>query len=290
MTKFQTPEEQLAAMTSRVPVETRPAASLLLVRDGAQGLEVLMVVRTHEVDFAGGAMVFPGGKVSDGDSKLALGDRLLGNEGLEMAESALRVSALREGYEEVGILPALTPSGELARDADVACIDSVRSDVDRGRVSFADVLRQSDLRIDISAMVSFAHLVTPAIASKRFDTWFYLCAAPSGQTARPDGREIIEAHWLTPQRAMTRGEDGTNFIMFPTRLVLERLAQFTSVADVFAHAREVPPGLLLPTPEIRDGVLGLASPPVSGFVGTWESMADITKGKRLGYKRQLEQE
>jgi 8-oxo-dGTP pyrophosphatase MutT (NUDIX family) len=287
MTKFQTAEEQLTAMISHVPVETRPAASLLLVRDSPQGLEVLMVVRTHEVDFAGGAMVFPGGKVSDGDSKLALGDRLMGDDGLEVSESALRVSAMREGYEEVGILPALTASSAVARDADVACIDSVRRDVDRGRIGFVDVLRQADLRIDISAMVAFAHLITPELAAKRFDTWFYLCVAPLGQTARPDGSEIIAAEWLTPQRAMARGEDGTNFIMFPTRLVLERLAQFMCVADVFAHARDVRPGLLLPTPEIRDGVLGLASPPVSGFAGTWESMADIGKGKRLGYKKQV---
>jgi 8-oxo-dGTP pyrophosphatase MutT (NUDIX family) len=283
MTNFQTAEQLLAKLTAREPAPCKLAASLLLVRDSADGLEVLMVVRASEVDFASGAMVFPGGKVTDGDFPGALADRLLATADLPEEEIALRVSALREGYEEVGILPALTDAGHAASDGDIMPIDAVRPDVDRGRLLFADALRTAGLRIDVRGLVSFAHLVTPEMSPKRFDTWFYLCPAPPAQSARPDGREIVEARWLTPRAAMALGDDGTMFVMFPTRLVLERLAQFSCVADAMADGSSTPPGLLLPRPEIRDGIVGLASPDVAGFAATWESMEDIGRGKRLGY-------
>ncbi len=283
MTNFQTAEQLLAKLTARDPVPCKPAASLLLVRDSSNGLEVLMVVRASEVDFASGAMVFPGGKVSAGDWPSALADRLITAPGLTDDEIALRVSALREGYEEIGILPALNALNGAAADSDIAAIDADRSAVDRGSRAFQSVLSAADLRIDVRSMAAFAHLVTPEMSPKRFDTWFYVCAAPPLQSARPDGREIVEALWLKPQAAMALGDAGTMFVMFPTRLVLERLAQFSCVADAIAEAIATPPGLLLPRPEIRQGVVGLASPEVGGFAATWESMEDVGRGKRLGY-------
>ncbi len=283
MTKFQTVDQQFAALMAHPAVPPRLAASLLLVRDGADGLEILMAVRAAAVDFASGAMVFPGGKVSDGDMPDALAETLMAAPGLAPTEIALRVSALREAYEEIGILPALSALGVPPTDADIAPIDALRADVDRGRMPFATVLRQARLQLDVQPMVAFAHLITPEMSPKRFDTWFYLAEAPSAQTPRPDGSEIVSAIWLRPAEALRRGQTGAALIILPTRLVLQRLASYACVADAFADARQTPPGMVMPRPAIRDGVLGLESPAVAGFSATWETMAELSGGRRLAF-------
>jgi 8-oxo-dGTP pyrophosphatase MutT (NUDIX family) len=151
------------------PTEPRPAATVIVLRGGAERLEVLLVQRTLKAKFMGGAWVFPGGSV----------DRDKGE--------THRTAAVREVEEEAGIaLP------------------------------------------DPDALVPFAHWITPEEVSIRFDTWFYLAAAPPGQEAKPDGQETVDARWFEPARALQGAEADELLMVFPTIKTLERLARHGS--------------------------------------------------------------
>src|SRR5829696_2921404 len=147
------------------PVPARPAATVLLVRDGAAGLEVFMVVRHREIEFAGGALVFPGGRVEEADGALA-GDDPLG---------AFRAAGIRETFEECGVLLARARG-----DADMIRAERLLAVADRhhaallrnGR-SLPEVLAAEELEPAMDALVHWAHWVTPASRSKRFDTQFF---------------------------------------------------------------------------------------------------------------------
>ena len=197
-------------MTS--PVPARPASTVLLLRDGRQGLEVFMVVRHHQIDFASGALVFPGGRVEASDLVLAGGD----------AHGAFRIAAIRETWEECGVLLA-APGAAPAAEGD-----------------FAAMLAARGLQPDQDALAHFAHWITPVAVPKRFDTHFFLAAAPADQDAVHDGGEAVDSVWIRPLDALAEAEAGTKKIVFPTRMNLNKLARSTSVAEAFAAARARP--------------------------------------------------
>lgn len=212
-------------MTS--PAPARPASTVLLLRDGRQGLEVFMVVRHHQIDFASGALVFPGGRVEAADLALAGGD----------PQGAFRVAAIRETWEECGVLLA-APGAVPAAEGD-----------------FAAMLAARGLRPDLDALAHFAHWITPVPVPKRFDTHFFLAAAPADQDAVHDGGEAVDSVWIRPLDALAEAEAGTRKVVFPTRMNLTKLARSTSVAEAFAAARARPVVTVQPiqrdTPEGR---------------------------------------
>src|SRR5438270_7972705 len=151
--------------------EIRPAATILLLRDDP-GFEVLMGKRHHQIDFASGALVFPGGKSHAGDHDPTWAEHVLGWEAFDADQRGLRIAAIREVFEEAGILLAVRRDGRPIGGE--ACPMDVRQAVDAGTTPFLDVVRDLDARLDLAALTTFARWITPAIVPKRFDTWFYV--------------------------------------------------------------------------------------------------------------------
>jgi 8-oxo-dGTP pyrophosphatase MutT (NUDIX family) len=219
----------------------RPASTILLLRDGAGGLEVFMVRRHHAIDFASGAMVFPGGSVHAGDADPALDDLCRGDGGLPAASRPFAVAALREGFEECGVLLAREAGAEsLLSGARVQALDAQRARLERDEIAMADFLVRERLELALDLLVPFARWVTPAVMPKRFDTWFFLAAAPAGQLARHDGGEAVDSLWLRPAEALAEAEAKRITLVFATRMNLAKLARSNSVVAAIAAARARP--------------------------------------------------
>ncbi len=217
-----------------------PAATILIVRDAPGGLEVFMVKRHHQIDFVAGALVFPGGKATKTDFDVALSDHTDGAAPLTDYMRALSAAAIREAFEESGILFAR----EAGRDAFVseerlAKLEHYRHALEKGETSLLDVLRAEKLRIACDKLVHFAHWITPKNMPKRFDTHFFLAAAPEGHAGRHDGRESVDSIWIRPEDAIADRKKWN--VIFPTKLNLMKLARSHSVADALAAAGAAPP-------------------------------------------------
>lgn len=190
----------------------RLAASLLLLRDGTAGLEVMMVERTGSASFAAGKFVFPGGTVDQVDAALAASDA---------PDAALRVAAIRETYEECGLL--LT-------DPEVGVVDPA--------ADFRALMADRKLMPAVHRLIPFAHWITPPHLPKRFDTHFFMAQAPAGQVATADLREVMSAAWLRPAAVVAAAEAAELNLMFATYMNLRWLAQFETAEAAMAGAKE----------------------------------------------------
>lgn len=208
-------------MSSTVVVP-RLAASLILLRDGAGGLEVMMVERTGSASYAAGKFVFPGGTVDPADATLAVGST---------PDAALRVTAIRETYEECGLLLA-EPEPEVVAPA----------------ADFPSLVRQGDFMLATDRLVPFAHWITPPHLPKRFDTHFFLVRGPSRQVAAADLREVMSAVWLRPSAVVVAAEASELNLMFATYMNLRWLARFSTVAEALAGAEQRPIVTVIPEP------------------------------------------
>lgn len=228
-------------------VPIRDAATVMLLRDGARGLEVCMLQRNLRSDFVGGAYVFPGGGVDEGDLEPELAGVCVGRSDAEASRLvgaprgglAYWVAAVRESFEEAGVLLARNPDGEVVsfEDPEVARrFEAHRRDVDSGRRRLADVCREEELQLDVGAMHYFSRWVTPLGAPRRYDTLFFVAAAPEGQTALHDDREVIGTRWVTPAEALADHGAGRITLIFPTVRTLVALDRFDRAADVLRHA------------------------------------------------------
>lgn len=219
-------------MSDSSPGAIRLAATILLLRD-APSFEVLMVKRHHQIDFAAGALVFPGGKSHQGDSDPRWRDLALGFDATSPDAAALRIAAIREAYEEAGVLLARDRYG--AFYAGEAAVD-VRAKVAEDEVAFIDVVEDLGLKLDLSALTVFARWITPNLMPKRFDTWFYVAHAPLAQQAICDGHEAVDAEWIAPRRALELAASGARKVIFPTRMNLRLLAESADPTDALARA------------------------------------------------------
>jgi 8-oxo-dGTP pyrophosphatase MutT (NUDIX family) len=249
-----------------VPVVPRLSATILILRDTLQGMEVLMVVRHHEVDFLSGALVFPGGKLAKGDEDPRVCARCSGVENLSFEQVALRVGAIREVFEESGILLArergATALLGAARATQLA--DRYRQPLGSGAMGIADLLEAEDLVLACEELVPFARWITPTFMAKRFDTYFYLAPAPAEQIALHDGREMVEAQWIRPADALADQASGKRKIVTATLLNLRKLNRSSTVSaaigaavaqpfvTVLPELVERPQGRLLLIPEAAD--------------------------------------
>ena len=164
------------------PVPIRPAATILLVRDEPH-FQVLMVKRHHQIDFASGALVFPGGKTHPGDHDPAWGNWAIGWRDAPEDQRALRVAAIREVYEEAGVLLARDADGATFRGDDRAA--AARDDIAKDDRAFIHLVEELAVKIDLNALTVFARWITPPLTPKRFDTWFYVARLnPRSKAAR----------------------------------------------------------------------------------------------------------
>ncbi len=251
-----------------VPV---PAATILMLRDGPDGLEVFMVVRHHQIDFASGALVFPGGKVDAGDFKVV--DRCIGTGDADDTEIAMMAGAIREAFEECGILLA-RPAGtdELVDAERLKTLEHYRDKLNNGDLLLRDFLEIEDLELACDQLTSFAHWITPDMMPKRFDTKFYLASAPADHLAVHDGHESVDSVWIRPEDALAGIESGKYTIIFPTRLNVEMLDESQSVAAAISDANTRTIVTVLPWMEKRDDGMYLCIPGDAGYRISEEKM------------------
>lgn len=226
-------------------VPVRDAATVMLVRDGAAGLEVCMLQSNLNSDFVGGAYVFPGGGVDpeDAASESVCGGRDDAGAsrlvGVERGGLAFWVAAVRESFEEAGVLLARDAQDRMLsfRDPEVARrFAEHRREVDAGRRPLAEVCRREGLRLSVADMHYFSRWVTPLGAPRRYDTRFFVAAAPEEQVAAHDDVEVIGTRWLSPAEALAEHEAGRITMIFPTVRTMVALSRFDSAGDLLAHA------------------------------------------------------
>jgi 8-oxo-dGTP pyrophosphatase MutT (NUDIX family) len=257
--------------TTPQPAETKLSATILLLRD-TPAFEVLMVKRHHQIDFASGALVFPGGKMHAGDQDPAWADHCLGWDAFDDEQRVLRIGAIREAFEEAGILLADRRDGSTFGEA---CDMAVREAVDRGETAFLDVVRDLGVQLRLDALTVFARWITPVMMPKRFDTWFYAVRAPSDQVAACDGRETVDAEWIAPAEILRLEAAGERTVIFPTRMNVQLLAEAQDAADCVARAGARTLVTVLPKVEVRDGERFLVLPPDAGYGAVAEPMSRV---------------
>lgn len=224
-----------------VPPSPRPAATVALVRDGADGLEVYLLRRVRGMSFAAGMHVFPGGSVDpadrkDPESQVAWvgpdpawwAGRFGADEGLA---GALVSAAVRETFEEAGVLLAGPSADELVDDVSGDDWEDERAALEAGRQSLSQLLLRRGLLLRADLLAPLAHWITPEIELKRFDTRFFVAALPERQICRDAGTEADRRLWIRPQDALSSGLT----MMRPTTAVLKDLAGHPNV-DSALHA------------------------------------------------------
>lgn len=259
---------QRAAENRDVPI--RPAATVLLVRDDPGGMEVLMLRRVTKAAFAGGMYVFPGGRVDpvDGGSDIepyceGLDDRSASARlGIDRGGLAYWVAAVRECFEEAGVI-----IGRHRGEADVDPSAEERRAVHDGELSMAELCRRHELVLDLEHVHYVAHWVTPRGEVRRFDTRFFLTAAPDQQHAAHDELETVESRWLQPATALAEMAAGGFMMLPPTVASLEWLSACDDVESALAAARALPAPKRI-EPKLRfDGgkLIGVAMPGEAGY-------------------------
>lgn len=241
--------------------EVRPAATVMLLRDTPGGPEVFMMKRTSRIDF-GGLHVFPGGKVHPEDAHGVMAEHC---RGLPDAEASRRlgvpeeglafwVAAIRECFEESGVLLAYGPDGELIRAEKPRWAEGLarlRDELNAGTRSFLDVCQATGMQLAVDRVAYFSHWLTPEGPPRRYDTRFFVALAPPLQDGAHDDSELVDSGWVRPADALAARERGEIEMIHPTFVTLGTLARWddvdTLLADVVArrHLEWVTPDEML---------------------------------------------
>ena len=254
-------------------VAPRPASTVLLLRDSAVTggeIEVFMMVRHYEIDFSSGALVFPGGSVDNGDQEIIANPALYcGGEGLDASALSFRIAAIRETFEESGILLARVGGSNSLVDARRASeIEAAhRAALCEGKTTFSKIVGDNGLLLALDELMPYAHWITPEGMPKRFDTWFFLAAAPPEQAGAHDGRESTDSIWLSPREALAGGESGRFKLPFPTTRNLIKLGRQPSVRAALDDIRGKPVVTVLPVMTKLNGGRQLRIPREAGYDG-----------------------
>lgn len=286
-------------MSSDAPVRAdsipvRPAATVMLVRDGDDGLEVFMMQRTMSAAFARGAYVFPGGKVDDADhaevfepicdnlDDAQASERL----GLDHGGLAWLVAAIREMFEEAGLLLARRDGDDDVVDLDdpdiAARYNDARHAVHEGELSFSQFCADEGLLLLVDRLQFVDHWITPMGEKRRFDTRFLIAAAPPAQHPLHDDKETIASVWVRPADALRQWRDGELQMLPPTLASLEFLAPFETAdgAVAAAEASGVPPTVLPKIIVGDDGrITGIVRPGEPGYDDAPEPEHVLTFGR-----------
>ncbi|MEN3354454.1 MAG: hypothetical protein V7640_2612 [Betaproteobacteria bacterium] len=232
-------------------VPALPAATVTLVRDTDVGVEVLMLQRNFQSGFMPGMFLFPGGALDPGDHAAAVQSRCAGLDdenasralGTQGGGLAYWTAAIRESFEEAGVLLAYGDDGELVNPGKrehVVRFEAYRRKLNNGEDILAEMLERERLRLAVDRLTYFSHWITPVTAPRRYDTRFFVAAAPEGQEALPDNVEAIHHVWVNPRTAIERHRDGKFKMRTPTIRTLEQFAAFSSVEALIAALRSQP--------------------------------------------------
>lgn len=241
-------------------VVIRDAATVVLLRNGADGVEAWLLTRVSQMAFAAGMTVFPGGRVEAADAGLPFtGDACAAVAArfgcTEASARALVGGAVRETFEETGVLLTTPP----------AALGHARADVEAGRVSFGELLREHGLAIDPEGLRPWARWVTPAGEVRRYDTRFFVGALPPGAEAQDVTSESSAASWIGVGAALEEVQRGERMMLPPTMVTLASLAGFATVAEALAAApaRSVEP--VRPTIRVTDADVVAVLPDGTSF-------------------------
>ena len=275
--------------------ELRLASSVLLIRDRplpAGGVEVFMARRHVETVFVGGAYVFPGGRVDPEDTidpaHCAGVDEARANRrlGLERGGLAHYVAAIRECFEEAGVLLAYDEGGALV---DLGPPDvgeryrSLRDRLNAGEITLAEIARRERLRLATDRIEYWSHWITPLGEPRRYDTRFFVARAPAGQIAAHDRRELVGSAWVSPREAIDRALRREWMIIYPTLMNLKILAGRSSVEAALEWARRQPLPLPANQPRVyRDRVV------LPGDPGYEQGEPDLRRVDRGVFDRSFE--
>ncbi len=242
-----------------------PAATVILVRERSSGApELLMVERAVDMAFAGGAWVFPGGRIDAADELLA------GRIGI--ADAGARVAAVREALEETAIPVGLAP----LPSPDVAA--SLQTQLLAGD-ELEHLLAPHGIQLDLDALTPLARWVPRFHAKRRFDTLFFVARAPDGDwLPNTVERECTGAHWASASEVLERDQAGEVQLIFPTRRTLERLAQHASFDDIIADALAHPIEPISPWLDEVDGERFISIPEGIGYPVTREKLDGLWRG------------
>ena len=256
------------------PAVPRDAATVILVRPGPgdSGVEVFLLRRTRALEFAPGACVFPGGSVDERDADPAIsGDGWVGPSPAEFGQllgiaedraRALVCAAVRETFEESGVLLAGPSRAELVQDSAIQDQHALLE----GAVSFGDLLSRRGLALRADLLTPWARWITPEISPRRFDTWFFAAALPPGQLAGLAGAgpgESDSGIWWQPAAALEAARVGQITLLPPTAVTLAELAAYQDVAGILGERRVITP--LMPTVVVEDERAWLAMPQATEY-------------------------
>ena len=221
-----------------------PAATVLLVRDCGDELEVLMVKRSKRPPF-GNLYVFPGGKIDESDKDLNITNFC---NGLNDEQASIKlgvnegglsywVACVRECFEEVGILLAIKNNGEELdlNGADKHKFDNYRSMLLENKISLLEICKKENLSLNLNNIEPFSHWITPEIEIKRFDTRFFIAYIPAKQTEKHDGNELTDSVWISPKKALDRSLNGEMPMIMPTISNLQQCLEFDSGQKLLEH-------------------------------------------------------
>jgi 8-oxo-dGTP pyrophosphatase MutT (NUDIX family) len=255
---------------------------VILLRDGSRSPEVLLIARHAKSQFLPDTYVFPGGRVDEGDATLA--DRVVGISGPEAAARlggsrtpaaalAFYVAAIRETFEESGILLARRRGKpELLDAATAQSLSKHRLEVQEGDVQFRDLVLSNDLELACDRLSAHGHWITPEMVPQRFDTLFFTALAPAGQLAAHDGVEATDHVWIRPEDALAQYRRNERRMIFPTLCNLETLSGFASAEQALEASRHRPLVPVLPRMAERDGERVLVIPSDAGYPTTFEKI------------------
>src|SRR6202012_4534177 len=253
-------------------VAPRLASTILLLRDNAarKEIEVFMMVRHIQIEFNSGALVFPGGSVDSSDKEITARPELYsGGAGRDATAWAFRIAAIRETFEESGILLA-RPQGS------TSLVDAIRAKeieaahrvaLNERKTTFLQVIADNKLSLALDELVPSRHWITPEGMPKRFDPWFFLASTPPAQLGAHDGRESTDSIWVSPREALEGGETGRFKLPFPTTRNLIRLGKQPNVRAALRDSRGKDIVTVMPVMTRLNGGRQLRIPREAGYDG-----------------------
>lgn len=244
--------------SSWVPPVARPASTVVLLTDSAEGMSTYLMRRAPSMSFAAGMHVFPGGRVDGNDFSTEVPFVTDGLQAERMTADAdlargIVVGAVREVFEETGVLLAVDAQGNHP-DVDDDW-DRDRTRLSESTAHFADVLRRRELVIDPRYLPLWSHWITPEVEEHRYDVRFFVARVPAGQVVRDVSGEADMVLWMKPHEAVRGYDEGAIPMLPPTVQVLRDLAAIPDVPSALATAWERPVVPLLPRPRLADGGL-----------------------------------
>ncbi|MGN5235525.1 MULTISPECIES: NUDIX hydrolase [unclassified Rhodococcus (in: high G+C Gram-positive bacteria)] len=275
--------ERSASVFDPTSVPVKDASTVMLVRDSARGIEVFLLQRVVGMDFAGGMTVFPGGGVDRSDSEVSL--RWTGPDvdwwarRFDVTQSraqALVLAAVRETFEECGVLLAGKDPDSVI--ADTASHAQARAQLETRELSFGDFLTREGLVLRADLLRPWARWVTPLGERRRYDTHFFVAAAPDGQNADGETSEAERVLWQTPAEALEHWKSGRSVLLPPTWSQLIGLSKYATVAEILAAEPEIP--TILPVMSRTDAGIHIAFDGDEGYYEgggphPWANRSDI---------------